>query len=170
MLSLLTRILVHAPTLADALDYAADGATGLNFYDGKGALAAALPYRSLRSRSLSLARRLLRAGLVRGDRVCVVAETHPDVVAAFFACQYAGLVPALLPLPPAFGGKDAYVEHLRRLVGAARASALFVPGDRPERFAKALAAGADAVIIDLEDAVAASAREAARAARPRRVI
>ncbi|WP_125611555.1 HpcH/HpaI aldolase/citrate lyase family protein [Specibacter cremeus] len=30
---------------------------------------------------------------------------------------------------------------------------LFVPGDRPERFAKACAAGADAVIIDLEDAV-----------------
>ncbi|HCS44687.1 MAG TPA: CoA ester lyase, partial [Pseudomonas sp.] len=32
-------------------------------------------------------------------------------------------------------------------------SALFVPGSRPERFAKALAAGADAVIVDFEDAV-----------------
>jgi citrate lyase subunit beta/citryl-CoA lyase len=32
-------------------------------------------------------------------------------------------------------------------------SLLFVPGDRPERFAKALASGADAVICDLEDAV-----------------
>ncbi|CAA9234138.1 MAG: AMP-binding enzyme, associated with serine palmitoyltransferase [uncultured Acetobacteraceae bacterium] len=114
-------------TLADALDYAAGGATGLNFYNGKGELAVALPYRELRLRALSLARRLLRAGLVRGDRVAVVAETHPDVVAAFCACQYAGLVPALLPLPPAFGGKDAYVEHLGRLVGAAQASALFVP-------------------------------------------
>lgn len=31
---------------------------------------------------------------------------------------------------------------------------LFVPGNRPDRFAKALAAGADAVIVDLEDAVA----------------
>lgn len=40
---------------------------------------------------------------------------------------------------------------------------LFVPGDRPERFAKAVAAGADAVIIDLEDAVAPTAKEAARA-------
>jgi citrate lyase subunit beta / citryl-CoA lyase len=30
---------------------------------------------------------------------------------------------------------------------------LFVPGDRPERFAKALASGADAVVLDLEDAV-----------------
>jgi fatty-acyl-CoA synthase len=114
-------------TLADALDYAADGETGLNFYNGKGELAVALPYRALRLRALSLARRLLGAGLASGDRVAIVAETHPDVVAAFCACQYAGLVPALLPLPPAFGGKDGYVEHIRRLVGAAQASALFVP-------------------------------------------
>ncbi|NYT24815.1 CoA ester lyase [Alcaligenaceae bacterium] len=41
-------------------------------------------------------------------------------------------------------------------------AALFVPGNRPERFAKALAAGADAVIIDLEDAVQVDAKEAAR--------
>ncbi len=32
---------------------------------------------------------------------------------------------------------------------------LFVPGTRPERFAKALASGADCVLLDLEDAVAA---------------
>lgn len=38
---------------------------------------------------------------------------------------------------------------------------LFVPGDRPERFAKAAACGAHAVIIDLEDAVAPSAKAAA---------
>lgn len=43
-------------------------------------------------------------------------------------------------------------------------SYLFVPGDRPERFAKALASGADAVVLDLEDAVAPSAKAAARAA------
>ena len=41
---------------------------------------------------------------------------------------------------------------------------LFVPGDRPERFAKAIAAGADAVIVDLEDAVAPANKPAARAA------
>lgn len=40
---------------------------------------------------------------------------------------------------------------------------LFVPADRPERIAKAAAAGADAVIVDLEDAVAPEARDAARA-------
>ncbi|MGR9229033.1 HpcH/HpaI aldolase/citrate lyase family protein [Rhizobium leguminosarum] len=33
-------------------------------------------------------------------------------------------------------------------------SLLFAPGDRPERFEKALASGADAVILDLEDSVA----------------
>lgn len=41
---------------------------------------------------------------------------------------------------------------------------LFVPGDRPDRFAKAAASGADAVILDLEDAVAVKNRPQARAA------
>ena len=41
---------------------------------------------------------------------------------------------------------------------------LFVPGNRPERFAKALASGADAVVLDLEDAVAPDAKLAARQA------
>jgi citrate lyase subunit beta/citryl-CoA lyase len=39
---------------------------------------------------------------------------------------------------------------------------LFVPADRPERFAKARASGADAVIVDLEDAVAPDAKASAR--------
>ena len=42
--------------------------------------------------------------------------------------------------------------------------ALFVPVDRPDRFEKAVAAGADAVIIDLEDAVAGASKEQAREA------
>jgi citrate lyase subunit beta/citryl-CoA lyase len=41
-------------------------------------------------------------------------------------------------------------------------SLLFVPGNRPERFNKALAAGADAVIVDLEDAVPPVEKCAAR--------
>jgi citrate lyase subunit beta/citryl-CoA lyase len=39
---------------------------------------------------------------------------------------------------------------------------LFVPGTRPERFTKALATGADAVVLDLEDAVAADDKAMAR--------
>lgn len=42
-------------------------------------------------------------------------------------------------------------------------SYLFVPGNRPERIAKALASGADAVIVDLEDAVPPAEKNAARA-------
>ena len=41
---------------------------------------------------------------------------------------------------------------------------LFVPADRPERFEKAAASGADAVVIDLEDAVSPEAKDGARAA------
>lgn len=43
-------------------------------------------------------------------------------------------------------------------------SLLFVPGDRAERFAKAAASGADAIILDLEDSVSPANKEAARAA------
>jgi citrate lyase subunit beta/citryl-CoA lyase len=41
-------------------------------------------------------------------------------------------------------------------------SLLFVPGDRPDRMEKALGAGADALILDLEDAVAPAAKAEAR--------
>jgi citrate lyase subunit beta/citryl-CoA lyase len=41
---------------------------------------------------------------------------------------------------------------------------LYVPGDRPDRFAKAVASGADAVILDLEDAVVAARKAYARTA------
>lgn len=49
------------------------------------------------------------------------------------------------------------------MIAAGRAF-LFVPGNRAERFAKAAAAGADGVILDLEDAVADADKDAARAA------
>ncbi|CAM01631.1 citrate lyase subunit beta/citryl-CoA lyase [Saccharopolyspora erythraea NRRL 2338] len=49
------------------------------------------------------------------------------------------------------------------MIAAARATTfLFVPGSRPDRFAKATAAGSDAVIIDLEDAVAPEDKPRAR--------
>jgi citrate lyase subunit beta / citryl-CoA lyase len=41
-------------------------------------------------------------------------------------------------------------------------SLLFVPGDRPDRMEKALRSGADALILDLEDAVAPEAKPEAR--------
>ncbi len=58
--------------------------------------------------------------------------------------------------------------RLRSRTSSARAepltprSYLFVPGNRPERFDKALASAADSVIVDLEDAVPPDAKVAAR--------
>jgi citrate lyase subunit beta/citryl-CoA lyase len=43
-------------------------------------------------------------------------------------------------------------------------SALYVPGDRPERFERALRSEADAIVLDLEDAVAPGRKEFARGA------
>lgn len=61
----------------------------------------------------------------------------------------------MTPLPP----RDLHeIEHR---ISFAR-SFLFVPGDRPDRIRKAFDAGADAVIIDLEDAVRPNARPLAR--------
>jgi fatty-acyl-CoA synthase len=113
--------------IAEALDFAARGPTGINFYSGKGILTEVLPYRVLREQAVDLARRMIAAGLEPGDRVGLVAESDGDFVRAFFACQYAALVPAPLPLPVAFGGRDGYVSHLRRLIDSADVAAVFVP-------------------------------------------
>lgn len=110
-------------SLPDALDYAARGATGCNFYDGRGALQATVTYRQLREDSRMLARRLLGLELQRGDRVALVAETRADFLVAFFACQYAGLVPVPLPAAIHLGGHDAYVGQIRRLLEDCSASA-----------------------------------------------
>jgi citrate lyase beta subunit len=52
---------------------------------------------------------------------------------------------------------------MRAATVSARRCLLFVPGNRPERFAKARATGADMVCIDLEDAVAPAQKTQARA-------
>lgn len=125
-------------TLAEALDYAALGPTGLNFYSGKGVLTESLPYASLRMQALELARKLLGTGLRPGDRVGLLAESDGDFARAFFACQYAGLVPAPLPLPAAFGGKEGYISFLRRMIQAADAHAVFGPAVLSDWLAEAV--------------------------------
>lgn len=106
--------------LADCLDYAAHGRTGLNFHDARGRLKEAIPYAELRQRARMTARRLLGLGLTRGDRVAVLAETTSTFPEVFFACQYAGLVPLALPAALNLGGHDAFVDQLRGLLSVAR--------------------------------------------------
>src|SRR5690606_23263742 len=112
-------------TLTEALDYAARGASGFNYYNGRGELIAVLSYRELRTRARALARKL--QGLGRGARVALVAHTHPDFTVMFYACQYAALVPVPLPAAIHLGGHEAYVRHLRQMVLDCRASAAFAP-------------------------------------------
>ena len=107
--------------LAEALDYAAGGITGYNFYDGTAKIARALPYKMLRKESRSLARRLLGLGPRRSARVAIVADTQPDFMRYFFACQYAGLVPIPLPAPIQLGDRQHYVEQLRKLLVTCKA-------------------------------------------------
>ena len=116
-------------TLADALDYAAQGETGYNFYNGSAKLYAKLPYQELREQSLALARRLIGLGISRGSRVAMVADTQPDFMRLFFACQYSGLIPVPLPASIHLGGRDAYVSQLERLLAICQAEIAMAPDD-----------------------------------------
>ncbi len=114
-------------TLIEALEFAATGETGLCFHTVRGEIAEALSYRRLRDEAEALAGRLLAAGLKVGDRVGLIAETDGDFVRGFFACQYAGMIPAPLAMPAPLGGKDAYVAQITRMLESADAAALLGP-------------------------------------------
>ena len=109
-------------TLSEALDYAAQGETGSNFYTGRGAIYASVTYRELRAQAIELARQLLGLGLAKGDRVALVAETNPDFIRFFYACQYAGLIPVALPASVKVGAHAAYVGQLKQLLQASDAA------------------------------------------------
>ncbi len=116
-------------SLPEALDYAARGETGCNFFTPRGELYAALTYREIRERAVDLAQRLTRSGIAPGSRVALIAETRPEFHVFFFGCQYAGLVPVPLPLSINLGGREAYVERLRAMIRAAGAQAAVASPD-----------------------------------------
>ena len=70
-------------TVLEALDYAAAGETGFSFYTPRGDLSGTLTFSQLRERSLDLAQRLVGAGLKKGDRVAMIAESTPDFFTFF---------------------------------------------------------------------------------------
>ncbi len=145
-------------TIGEALDFAALQATGVNLHSPRGELIEVLPYSALRERALNLAARLLGAGLEPGDRVALAAESDSEFLTAFFACQYAGLVPAPTPLPAPFGGKEVYVAHIRRMLVSAGVRAAFAPPVLAPWFAEAaegLRLAAVGLASELPDAGAA---------------
>ena len=103
-------------TLADALDYAARGETGCNFYTASGKLEFVISYSQLQQQAKALAAKLHALLPEREGRVAIIAETDPDFHRVFFASQYAGLIPCALPALMQLGGIEAYVSQLKRLL------------------------------------------------------
>jgi fatty-acyl-CoA synthase len=115
------------PTITAALDYAARGVAGYNFYNARGTLVAVLPFRDLRDAALVAAGRLAAAGVGPGDRVALLAATGPDFLVLFFGCLYGGIIPVPLPLPTAFGRRDSYVDQIRGQLVSSGARMVFGP-------------------------------------------
>jgi fatty-acyl-CoA synthase len=109
--------------LTDALDYAARGETGVNFFDARGRLTAVAPWADVQPQAQVFARRLIGAGFAAGDRLLLTADTWPGFLTAFFGCQYAGLLPVPVSLPAGLGARDAYIAQLRRQLDASGAVA-----------------------------------------------
>ena len=131
--------LIHAEfeTLWQGLDYAATCDTGFNFFDGKGKLKTALPYGELRERAVATAKKLVKFA-PKDARIGIAAVTSPEFVVLFYACQYAGLIPAPLPLPVTLGGRTSYERQLQRMADTGDFHALFCPASMEPIMSSAL--------------------------------
>ncbi|GAA0468902.1 MULTISPECIES: fatty acyl-AMP ligase [Tatumella] len=116
------------PSLTAALDYAARGNSGMNFYDRRNQLTEVLDYTELRLRAVSAAGRLLSLGLKKGDRVGLIAETSAGFAESFFACQYAGLIAVPLAIPMGIGQRASYITRLQGLINDC-APAVIISGE-----------------------------------------
>ena len=110
-------------SVPEMLDYAAQGETGVSFYSARGERLSALPWKEVRERAQVMARKLIGAGFARGDRLLITADTWPGFFDAFFGAQYAGLLPVPVSIPVGIGGKEAYLDQLRRQLSASGAVA-----------------------------------------------
>jgi len=108
----LARRFADFGTLGESLDYAAQGARGLNFHDARGNLARPYLFTEMRDDALACAHRLIARGVKPQDRIALVAETGAEFAQLFFGIVYAGAWPVPLPLPTSFGGKESYIDQL----------------------------------------------------------
>ena len=110
-------------SVPEMLNYAAQGETGVTFYNAKGEILSALSWHDVRARAHVVARKLIGAGFEKGERILLTADTWPGFFDIFFGCQYAGLLPVPVSIPLGIGGKDAYLDQLRRQIAASGAVA-----------------------------------------------
>ncbi|WP_198174349.1 AMP-binding protein [Mesorhizobium xinjiangense] len=88
-----------------------------------------MSYGELRDVARDVARGMVSLDLERCARIGLLAETGPDFLISFYACQYAGLVPCPLPLTLYLGGRDAYVAQLAKMAWMAKLALMISPRD-----------------------------------------
>jgi fatty-acyl-CoA synthase len=142
----LPRRLADFPTITAALDYAARGIAGFNFYDARGTLEDVLSYRDLRDHARVAAGKLAGLGVRAGDRVALLAMTGADFLTMFFGCLYGGIVPVPLPLPTAFGRRETYLDQVRGQIHSAGARLVFGPAEF-SAIVKEATAGLDMALV-----------------------
>lgn len=132
-------------TLSEALDYAAQGQTGINFYSARSGLEASYTYQDIRTTARNQARKLLALGLRREDRVGIIADMTIDFVTLFMACQYAGLLAVPLPVVTGLGGRQEYESQLKRVITTSQAKVAL----GPETSLKSLKGATDTLALRL---------------------
>ena len=108
----LLKRLADFDTLIEALDYAAKGQTGFNFFSSRGDLTRILSFEELAVVARDVSQHFLGPDFSRGDRVAILANTNVDFLISFFACQYSGIIPVPVPPPTAFGRREAYTDQI----------------------------------------------------------
>ena len=116
-------------TFGEALEYAARSAKGFNFHDPRGRLTRVYPYSVLLEDSLLAAWRFAAAGVGKGDRVALIAETGPEFAALFCGAVLAGAWPVPLPLPTSFGGKEGYIDQVAVQLASSDPKLLLYPAE-----------------------------------------
>ena len=114
-------------TLVDAIEYAAKGKRGPNFFNAKGDLVETLTWAEVYNNARVIGRKLVGLGFQKGDRIALIAETSANFVSFFVGCQFASVLPVPLPLPTSFGGKDGYVAQLNMQMTTCGASGIMAP-------------------------------------------
>jgi len=147
-------------TLTAGLDYAAGCKTGLNYYTARAELKSTLSYKELREQAMDMAKRLVPFA-EKNARIGLCAVTSPEFAILFFACQYAGLIPAPLPLPVTLGGRSSYERQLQRMADTGDFHAIFTPSSM-ETIISAAMNDHDTPVLTFEDVMELPSGEALR--------
>ncbi len=155
-----TLIPCEFDTLTEALDYAAQCNTGFNYYTARAELKTALSFKELREKAVEVAKRLVPFA-EKDARIGLCATTSPEFAILFFACQYAGLVPAPLPLPVTLGGRSSYERQLQRMADTGDFHAIMTPSSM-EAIISAAMNDHDTPVMTFEDVMELPEGEALR--------